>query len=126
MDVVHQAFPASIISARKTMFPLKQLQALLLCCFLALPVFAQSAGTSRTTPATSSSEPPPAELQTLAAPIALYPDPLVAQILAASTYPTQVVEADRWLKQNSNLTGQALFSAVDQQPWDESIKALTQ
>ena len=60
------------------------------------------------------------------APIALYPDALVAQILAGSTYPTQVVEADRWVKQNSSLKGEALAKAVDQQPWDVSIKALTQ
>src|ERR1700735_2724179 len=66
------------------------------------------------------------ELQELVSPIALYPDVLVAQILAGSTYPTQVVEADRWLKQNSNLTGDALASQVNQQPWDPSIKSLTQ
>src|SRR5271163_3166544 len=66
------------------------------------------------------------ELQELVSPIALYPDPLVAQILAGSTYPMQVVEADRWLKQNPNLTGDALAQQVNQQPWDPSIKSLTQ
>src|SRR5208282_986548 len=66
------------------------------------------------------------DLQELVSPIALYPDVLVAQILAGSTYPTQVVEADRWLKQNSNLTGDALAGQVNQQPWDPSIKSLTQ
>jgi hypothetical protein len=50
----------------------------------------------------------------------------VAQILAGSTYPNQVVEADRWLKQNPNLTGDQLASQVNQQPWDPSIKSLTQ
>src|SRR5271169_1026824 len=65
-------------------------------------------------------------LDQLLAPIALYPDALVAQILAGSTYPTQIVEADRWLKQNSNLKGEELGTAVDSQPWDESVKALTQ
>ncbi|HZP22052.1 MAG TPA: DUF3300 domain-containing protein, partial [Terriglobales bacterium] len=64
------------------------------------------------------------QLQQLVAPIALYPDSLVAQILAASTYPTQVVEAERWLEANQGLQGQALADAVDQQPWDPSIKAL--
>jgi hypothetical protein len=68
----------------------------------------------------------PQELQELVSPIALYPDPLVAQILAGSTYPTQVVDADRWLKQNPNLTGDALAAQVNQQPWDPSIKSLTQ
>jgi hypothetical protein len=66
------------------------------------------------------------ELQELVSPIALYPDVLVAQILAGSTYPTQVVEADRWLKQNPNLTGDQLAAQVNPQPWDPSIKSLTQ
>jgi hypothetical protein len=67
----------------------------------------------------------PAQLQELVAPIALYPDSLVAQILAASTYPEQVVEADRWLQDHPNLKGEDLAKAVDQQPWDPSVKALT-
>ena len=65
-------------------------------------------------------------MQELVSPIALYPDVLVAQILAGSTYPTQVVEADRWLKQNPNLSGDQLASQVNQQAWDPSIKSLTQ
>jgi hypothetical protein len=67
----------------------------------------------------------PEQLQQLVAPIALYPDSLVAQILAASTFPDQVVEADRWVQENPNLKGDALGQAVDQQPWDPSVKALT-
>jgi uncharacterized membrane protein YgcG len=67
----------------------------------------------------------PEQLQQLVAPIALYPDSLVAQILAAATFPDQVVEADRWLQANPNLKGDALAKAVDQQPWDPSVKALT-
>jgi len=66
------------------------------------------------------------ELQQLVAPIALYPDALVSQILAASTYPTEIVEADRWVQEHSNLKEKDLANAVDQQPWDPSIKALTQ
>ncbi|HLW88953.1 MAG TPA: DUF3300 domain-containing protein [Terriglobales bacterium] len=65
-------------------------------------------------------------LEQLVAPIALYPDALVAQILAGATYPTQIVEADRWLQQNPNLQGEKLGTAVDAQPWDESVKALIQ
>ena len=67
----------------------------------------------------------PEQLEQLVAPIALYPDSLVAQILAASTYPTQIVEAERWLQQNQSLQGQALADAVNQLPWDPSVKALT-
>src|SRR5258708_29182675 len=66
------------------------------------------------------------QLQELVSPIALYPDVLVAQSLAGSTYPTQVVEADRWLKQNPKLTGDQLAVQVNPQPWDPSIKSLTQ
>jgi hypothetical protein len=66
----------------------------------------------------------PEQLQRLVAPIALYPDSLVAQVLAASTFPEEVVEADRWVQANPDLKGEALGKAVDQQPWDPSVKAL--
>src|SRR5438552_7414845 len=103
------------------MVNLKQVQALILSVALTIPaVGAQEPA------ATVSAAPSPQELQQLVAPIALYPDALVGQVLAASTYPTQVVEADRWLQQNPGLKGEALGSAVDKQPWDPSIKGLTQ
>ena len=66
------------------------------------------------------------QLDSLVAPIALYPDALVAQALAASTNPDQVAYADDWLNENKNLTGAALAQAVDQESWDPSVKALTQ
>jgi hypothetical protein len=66
------------------------------------------------------------ELQALVAPIALYPDALVAQVLGASTFPDQVAVAEYWLQQNKNLSGNALMKAVDQQSWDPAVKALTQ
>jgi Protein of unknown function (DUF3300) len=66
------------------------------------------------------------ELQALVAPIALYPDALVAQILSAATYPDQIAVANYWLQQNKNVTGTALGQAVDKQTWDPSVKALTQ
>ncbi|MFY9645254.1 MAG: DUF3300 domain-containing protein [Terriglobales bacterium] len=66
----------------------------------------------------------PEQLQRLVAPIALYPDSLVAQILSASTFPDEVVEADRWVQSHSDLKGEALGKAVDPQPWDPSVKAL--
>jgi hypothetical protein len=58
------------------------------------------------------------------APIALYPDSLLAQILMAATYPIEVVQADRWIRANRNLTGDQLNNALDQQDWDPSVKAL--
>jgi hypothetical protein len=66
------------------------------------------------------------ELQQLTAPIALYPDALVAQILGAATFPDQIAAADLWLQQNQSLKGTALMQAVDTQSWDPSVKALTQ
>src|SRR5450755_48920 len=66
------------------------------------------------------------ELQALVAPIALYPDSLVAQVLTAATFPDQVAVANYWVEQNKTLTGSALTTAVDKQTWDPSVKALTQ
>jgi uncharacterized membrane protein YgcG len=65
------------------------------------------------------------ELDQLLAPIALYPDALLAQILMASTYPLEVVEAARWSKTNSHFKGKALEEALQTQPWDPSVKSLT-
>jgi Protein of unknown function (DUF3300) len=66
------------------------------------------------------------ELQALVAPIALYPDNLVAEVLAAATFPDQVAIASYWIQQNKNLTGTALMQAVDKQSWDASVKGLTE
>ncbi len=65
-----------------------------------------------------------AQLEALVAPIALYPDPLVSQVLMASTYPLEVSEASNWLRSNSNLKGNALNNALQQQSWDASVKSL--
>src|SRR6201999_4296625 len=67
----------------------------------------------------------PEQLDQLVAPIALYPDALLANVLMASTYPLEVVEASRWADENKNLKGDALKAAVDKQTWDDSIKQLT-
>ena len=64
------------------------------------------------------------ELDQITAPIALYPDSLVAQILMASTYPLEVVQADRFAKQNASLKGEALTKALESQSWDPSVKSL--
>ena len=64
-------------------------------------------------------------LAQLVAPIALYPDPLVSQILMASTYPLEVAEAARWSKDNPDVSGEALQEAMADQSWDPSVKALT-
>jgi hypothetical protein len=86
---------------------------------------------SASQPASASTQPAVApltssQLDALVAPIALYPDALVAQVLAAASYADEVAFADLWLAQNQNLQGAALTQAVNQQPWDPSVKALTQ
>lgn len=64
------------------------------------------------------------ELQQLVAPIALHPDALISQILMASTYPLEVIEADQWVKANPTVTGDALAAALNGQSWDASVKSL--
>lgn len=78
-------------------------------------------------PASASAYTPPTadQLYQMTAPIALFPDPLVALVLAGSTYPDQISAANDLVTQNPDLTGQALVNAADQQPWDPSVKALT-
>ena len=78
-------------------------------------------------PAQSATEVPlrQEELEQLLAPIALYPDSLLAQMLMASTYPLEIVLAARWLKANPKVTGKALEDAMQKQRWDPSVKSLT-
>lgn len=66
----------------------------------------------------------PEELEQVLAPIALYPDSLLAQVLMASTYPLEIVQADRWTKQNKELKGGELTGALEKQNWDPSVKSL--
>src|SRR4030081_3163688 len=108
----------------------KQVLTLLLCCLL---VRFTAQAESFVPPRQPNDQPPTPpvhlsaqELQQLVAPIALYPDALVAQILAASTYPTEIVQANRWVQQHSDLKGEQLAQAVHQQSWDPSVKAMTQ
>lgn len=67
---------------------------------------------------------PPDQLDALVAPVALYPDPLLAQTLAAATYPLEIVQLSQWLQKNKGLKDQALADAVAKQPWDPSIQAM--
>jgi Protein of unknown function (DUF3300) len=96
----------------------------LLVIFGAVPLDAQQADASSYTgqgvPLTA------AELQALVAPIALYPDALVAQVLSASSFPDQVAYAENWIQMNPELTGQTLMVAVNAQSWEPSVKALSQ
>jgi uncharacterized membrane protein YgcG len=124
------------ITGFQTSFPGKQILASLLSLALLLAPQTGWAYQDQNAPPPDQGQAPPSQaapytqqtpeqLQELVAPIALYPDSLVAQILAASTFPEQVVEADRWLQAHPDLKGDDLAKAVDQQPWDPSVKALT-
>jgi hypothetical protein len=64
------------------------------------------------------------QLDSLVAPIALYPDPLLAQTLAASTYPLEVIQLQQWLKRNKNLKDKALVDAIAKQPWEPSVQSM--
>ena len=66
----------------------------------------------------------PQQLDNLVAPIALYPDPLLGQVLAASTYPLEIVDAEQWLQQNRAKPAAELVNAAKQQNWDPSVQAL--
>ncbi|HYX67807.1 MAG TPA: DUF3300 domain-containing protein [Terriglobales bacterium] len=111
---------------------LRQAATLFLVC--ALPAATLPAGASpgpqgpgpSTAPAsdTQAATIPPDQLDSLVAPIALYPDPLLAQVLAASTYPLEIVQLQQWMDQNKGLTGKALTDAVMQQNWDPSVQAM--
>ena len=67
----------------------------------------------------------PEQLEALVSPIALYPDTLLAEVLMASTYPLEVIEAERWVQDNKTLKGEQLKAAVDKQKWDDRVKSLT-
>src|SRR4051812_5538028 len=86
---------------------------------------AQSAIQQTTTTESDAPLVPNDQLDSLVAPIALYPDPLLAQTLAASTYPLEIIQAQQWLESNKNLKGKALEEAVAKQSWDPSIQAMT-
>jgi hypothetical protein len=111
----------------------KTLVALALLMANPVAVSAQTADNppaSSSTPQPATQSPPgaellkPEQLEALVAPIALYPDELLANVLAASTYPLEVVQADRWLKEHKTLKGDALKKEVEKQSWDDSVKAL--
>lgn len=90
--------------------------------FLAYPPQQSSSSSSSSTAQTAKI--PPEQLDSLVAPIALYPDPLLAQVLAASTYPLEIVLLQRWIERNKTLKDKELADAVAKQPWDASVQAL--
>ena len=102
-----------------------------LCTILMAPggvsLAAQQAAAGAQQPAPAAEKPKvksPDQLDSLVAPIALYPDPLLGQVFAASTYPLEIVQSSRWLKANPKLAGEELTKAAAKQPWDPSVQAL--
>src|SRR5258706_16407125 len=75
-------------------------------------------------PAETAPKIPNDQLDALVSPIALYPDPLLAQVLAASTYPLEIVQLQQWLIKNKDLKDKALADAVQKQPWDPSVQSM--
>src|ERR1700761_8326388 len=117
------------MKARARMFRTLARQLIGLLCILMLvpgdtPFYAQQQQAA--TPPAQSSAPkiPPDQLDSLVAPIALYPDQLLAQVLAASTYPLEIIQLQQWLQKNPGLKDKALADAVAKQPWDPSIQAM--
>src|SRR5262249_31675411 len=91
------------------------------------PAAAPPAKSGSAQPAAAASTAPtykPEEIEQIVASIALYPDSLISQILMASTYPLEVVEAARWVEQNKSLKGDALAKELEKQTWDPSVKSL--
>ena len=86
--------------------------------------YAYSQSPAAAAPAAQSTQVPPDQLDSLVAPIALYPDPLLAQVLAASSYPLEIIQLQQWLDKNKSLKDKALADAVAKQPWDPSVQAL--
>src|SRR5262245_24700944 len=93
-----------------------------------IPATGQPSPPAATPPSAQAAAQPtftPEQLEQVAAPIALYPDPLLAQVLMASTYPLEVVQAARFVKANPNLSGDQLNEKLKDQTWDDSVKSLT-
>jgi hypothetical protein len=88
------------------------------------PATAQPNKPAATPAAGEATKIPPEALDSLVAPVALFPDPLLAQTLAASTYPLEIVQLHQWLAKNPGLKDQALATAVAKEPWDASIQAM--
>jgi hypothetical protein len=89
-----------------------------------LVAFAQETATQTALPQEEAPKIPNDQLDSLVAPIALYPDPLLSQTLVASTYPLEIVQLQQWLGKNEDLKGKALADAVEKQPWDPSIQSM--
>ena len=87
-------------------------------------IFAQQAQTAGGSQDQSQKALTTGQLDSLVAPVALYPDPILSQVLVASTYPLEIVEAGRWLRAHSSLKGKDLADAAAKQPWDASVQAL--
>jgi Protein of unknown function (DUF3300)/Chaperone of endosialidase len=109
------------VNRQEVEMTLSAIKSLVLAAFVFLPgtAIAQNANSP---PAQSLLK--PAQIDQLVAPIALYPDALLSEVLMASTYPLEVVEAERWVNANKTLKGEQLKAAVDKQDWDDSIKSL--
>ena len=99
-----------------------------LCAALLVPANVVSAPFPHPQAATTTASPaailPRDQLDSLVAPIALYPDPLLAQVLAASTYPLEIIQLQQWMTKHPDLKGEALAAAVEKEDWDPAVQGL--
>src|SRR5262245_526684 len=109
-----------------TKMALCRLVALIIVLLVSISLAASAQTPASTAPASTTTDQllKPEQLDALVAPIALYPDNLLSLVLMASTYPLEVVQADRWVREHKNLKGEQLRAEVDKQSWDESVKSL--
>lgn len=121
------AMKFSLVRLRLPVRFIRQLMAIL--CVVALfsedtTLFASQASAPSSPAEEQKTSIPAEQLDSLVAPIALYPDPLLSQTLVASTYPLEIIQLQQWLAKNKNLKDQALVDAVEKQAWDPSIQAM--
>jgi hypothetical protein len=95
-----------------------------LLCGAGLPASAAQSGSSGVQATEPAAKLPPEQLDSLVAPIALYPDPMLSQVLIGSTYPLEIIQLQQWLAQNKNLKDKTLADAVAKQDWDPAIQGL--
>src|SRR5881392_1799634 len=118
------------LQSRKLFYRVIALAGVAFLLLASTAALAQQAESQVMTTTTSDTEQAPKiptdQLDSLVAPIALYSDPLLAQTLAASTYPLEIIQLQQWMDRNKNLQGKALAAAVAKQPWDPSVQGLVE